>query len=536
MNTYPGANSGLGSRVVKFSCPHCGQRISTAERDVGITGECPACKRTFTVPGLGEGAVLVLAPEEVGGARRGRSRLSLALLAVLLLLAGAVAFGGKWLWQREALAEAEVAADRAMESGPAETEPAPVPEPPNPPEPAAPEAAPAPPAPPAPSPASTPGPSGEIDAGPWKVAAAALLGTAPVEAGVSLSRLLPAAARDRAAYLWLALDFDETPREADLAGFALSGAEEARRLPALEGDGTRRVLVFESSSGFVRGAGLRLAGLGEEAEIRTPDRLGMPEGMGPLVLGEVDGARLAAAAAGERLAVDLGGGERIVFCGIPPGQFAMGSPPGESGRSDDERQHTVILSERFWLARTECTQGQWEAVMGTNPSQSKGSDLPVENVSWADAAEFCRKLTERERSAGRLPEGWEFALPTEVRWEYACRAGSEGPYAGDLGAMGWYAENSGGKTHPAGGKAANAWGLCDMHGNVWEWCADWYGEYPGEVVRDPPGPPSGSIRVDRGGGWDCTAPLCRSADRSWDTPDSRIDYLGFRPAAVPAGR
>ncbi|MCW5550178.1 MAG: SUMF1/EgtB/PvdO family nonheme iron enzyme [Opitutaceae bacterium] len=207
---------------------------------------------------------------------------------------------------------------------------------------------------------------------------------------------------------------------------------------------------------------------------------------------------------------------------IPAGSFQMG------GAGNPTQQ--VTISRPFWLGKTEVTQGQWQAVMGNNPSHFKGSNLPAENVSWADAMEFCRKLTERERAAGRLPAGYVYTLPTEAQWEYACRAGTTGDYAGNLDAMGWYSGNAGGSTKPVGTKAANAWGLHDMHGNVWEWCLDWYGNYPGGSVTDPTGPASGSFRVARGGGWGSTADLCRSADRNGSPPGNRNGFLGFRPA------
>ncbi len=217
---------------------------------------------------------------------------------------------------------------------------------------------------------------------------------------------------------------------------------------------------------------------------------------------------------------------------IPPGAFQMGSA---SGGDSDERPFTrVTLTKPYWLGKTEVTQAQWTAVMGNNPSQFKGDDRPVEQVSWNDAMEFCRKLTERERAAGRLPEGYAYTLPTEAEWEYACRAGTTGDYAGNLDAMGWYGANSGSTTHPVGTKQANAWGLHDMHGNVWEWCADWYGNYPGGSVTDPTGPPSGSYRVLRGGCWFSAAVDCRSAGRSENGPGLRSLIIGFRLALVPA--
>jgi len=169
--------------------------------------------------------------------------------------------------------------------------------------------------------------------------------------------------------------------------------------------------------------------------------------------------------------------------------------------------------------------------MGSNSSRFKGGQLPVENVSWGDAMEFCRKLTERERQAGRLPSGTIYTLPTEAQWEYACRAGTTGDYAGEVDAMAWYAKNSGAATHAVGTKQANAWGLHDMHGNVWEWCADWYADkLPGGSVSDSKGPASGSFRVRRGGSWGYDAAYCRSAFRDGVSPGYRNGILGFRLA------
>ena len=217
---------------------------------------------------------------------------------------------------------------------------------------------------------------------------------------------------------------------------------------------------------------------------------------------------------------------------IRPGTFTMGS---ENGDSAEKPQTRVTLTKGYWLGKTEVTQGQYEALMGSNPANFKnaGRDAPVEQVSWDDAMQFCRKLTERERQAGRLPEGYEYTLPTEAQWEFACRAGTTGDFAGNLDAMAWYNENSGNTTHPVAQKQANAWGLYDMRGNVWEWCRDWYGSYPGGSVTDPTGPSSGSFRVDRGGSWGNVAGRCRSALRRWYAPGNRLDYLGFRLSLAP---
>jgi len=190
----------------------------------------------------------------------------------------------------------------------------------------------------------------------------------------------------------------------------------------------------------------------------------------------------------------------------------------------------VTITRPFWPGKTEVTQAQWTAVMGNNPNNFKGESLPVEQVSWTDAVAFCKKLTEREQAAGRLPEGYAYVLPTEAQWEYACRAETTGDYAGELNAMAWYDQNAGSTTHVVATKQANAWGLHDMHGNVREWCADWYGELPGGAVRDPSGAASGTIRVRRGGSWSLTADGCRSAVRGGNSPGDRNNVLGFRLA------
>lgn len=221
---------------------------------------------------------------------------------------------------------------------------------------------------------------------------------------------------------------------------------------------------------------------------------------------------------------DLG----LELIAIVPGTFQMGNP---SGIYDNERPVTrVMFTESFWLGKTEVTQAQWQAVMGSNPSYFKGADLPVERVSWRDAMEFCRRLTERERAAGRLPTGYAYTLPTEAQWEYACRAGTTGDYAGNINMMGWYNRNSGNTTQPVGRKQANAWGLHDLHGNVWEWCHDLYSSYTGGSVTDPAGRPSGTGRVCRGGAWNSPAEDCRSANRNSEVSSFRYDNLGFRLA------
>jgi len=218
---------------------------------------------------------------------------------------------------------------------------------------------------------------------------------------------------------------------------------------------------------------------------------------------------------------------------IPGGSFMMGSPRGEAGRDDDEGpQHQVTISS-FQMGKYEVTQAQWRAVAGLpkvkidlnpDPTNFKGDNLPVELVSWEEAVEFCERLS---RATGKT-----YRLPTEAEWEYACRSGTTGPYAGDLNSMAWYSSNSGDKTHEVGTKEANGFGLYDMHGNVWEWCMDWYsGNYYNQSPStDPVGPSTGSYRVLRGGSWLYGAQFCRSAYRNGNAPGFRYDYLGFRLA------
>ncbi len=217
------------------------------------------------------------------------------------------------------------------------------------------------------------------------------------------------------------------------------------------------------------------------------------------------------------------------FVWIHPGTFVMGSPSGEEGRSDRELQHTVTLSQGFWLSDHEVTQSEYLSVMGSNPSFFTGDlNRPVETVSWDDAVRYCQKLTEQERAAGLITAQEAYRLPTEAEWEYAARAGTTGVRHGELDAIAWWSGNSGGQTRPVKQKAPNAWGLYDMIGNVWEWCSDWYGVYPIGSVTDPIGPGSGTDHVDRGGGWGSGAERVRSAYRDGDDPGARMT-LGFRP-------
>lgn len=209
---------------------------------------------------------------------------------------------------------------------------------------------------------------------------------------------------------------------------------------------------------------------------------------------------------------------------IPSGTFKMGS-----NESDDEKPiHEVTITRPFYLGKYEVTQKQWQGVMGTNPSNFKGDNRPVENVSWNDVQEFIKKLNQKEG-------GNKYRLPTEAEWEYAARAGSTTKWSfGDseirLVEYAWYDTNSGGETHPVGQKKPNAWGLYDVHGNVWEWCNDWYNSsyYQNSPRNDPSGPGSGSNRVFRGGSWDYVAPNTRAADRYYADPSRRYGGVGFR--------
>lgn len=225
----------------------------------------------------------------------------------------------------------------------------------------------------------------------------------------------------------------------------------------------------------------------------------------------------------------------LALAPIPAGAFVMGSPVTEKGRDPGEGPQTkVTFAKPFWLGATEVTQRQWEALMEGNPSQFKQADNPVEKISWTEAVAFCEKLTTREKTAGRLPAGYVYALPTEAQWEHACRAGSTGEYHGKLADIAWYFKNTEGlTTKPVAQKQANAWGLFDLHGNVWEWCADCYGPYPGGSVTDPKGAAAGVLRVARGGGWGDSPVDCRAAFRIGYKPEMRGNSIGLRVALRP---
>lgn len=215
--------------------------------------------------------------------------------------------------------------------------------------------------------------------------------------------------------------------------------------------------------------------------------------------------------------------EAYKFVKIESGTFMIGSPESEKYRYSDEVQHEVTISRPFEIQTTQVTQDFWESIMGNNPSQFKGPLRPVECVSWNDAQVFIARLNEQI-------EKYLYRLPTEAEWEIACRARSKEPYWARPELISWYSDNSESQTHAVATKEPNAWGLYDMHGNVWEWCQDWYSEYSKEPVLDPIGPSSGSNRVIRGGGWYNNAKNLRSARRSNDGPANTYDVLGFRLA------
>ncbi|MDR3234124.1 MAG: SUMF1/EgtB/PvdO family nonheme iron enzyme [Planctomycetaceae bacterium] len=241
--------------------------------------------------------------------------------------------------------------------------------------------------------------------------------------------------------------------------------------------------------------------------------------------------------------VTLPNGVTLEMVSIPAGTFTMGSPENEAERRKDETAHPVKMTVPFWLGKYEVTQAQWDAVMENNPSHFKGPQLPVEMIKWSDAAAFCAKLTEREHAAGHLPADYVYTLPTEAQWEYACRAGTtttfntgdnlttaqanydgNSPYNGN--AKGEFRN----KTTEGGTFPPNAWGLCDMHGNVWEWCLDSFRPYPKDSETDPVSPLNESQHIARGGSWINQAHLCRAAFRNRLGTGFVCHHLGFRLA------
>ncbi|MFH1924649.1 MAG: SUMF1/EgtB/PvdO family nonheme iron enzyme [Planctomycetota bacterium] len=226
---------------------------------------------------------------------------------------------------------------------------------------------------------------------------------------------------------------------------------------------------------------------------------------------------------------------------IQEGLFRMGS---ENVRIGADPVHSVQITQAFWLGMYEVTQKEYEALTGTNPSRFQGDVNPVEMVSWNDAVAFCKTLTDRERNAGRLPEGYEYRLPSEAEWEYAARGGANGSdteYSGPntQEELAWHLDNYGDRTHPVAAGKQNALGLYGMSGNVWEWCLDWYDKayYESSAASDPVGPQTGSLRVCRGGLCFLTFDgFCPAACRDPDPPTNVDDFLGFRVALGPSLR
>jgi formylglycine-generating enzyme required for sulfatase activity len=281
-----------------------------------------------------------------------------------------------------------------------------------------------------------------------------------------------------------------------------------------------------------------------------PESTGQPVAAAPRAPADVP-ARKTAASPREITSPSTG----MVLVRIEPGEFMMGSSDADKDAQGDEKPlHRVRITRPFYLGKHEVTQAEYKSVMGENPSSFKGSDRnPVEQVFWLDAARFCNQLSEREGlkpfyeisgEAVKVPDwnGPGYRLPTEAEWEYACRAGTStrfcfGDDEASLGEYAWFNGNASKETHEVGQKRANGFGLHDMHGNVWEWCGDWYSAdyYKESPVNDPRGPSQATGRVVRGGSWYYGPDLVRSADRDWDPPDFRGYILGFRVARVQSG-
>ena len=234
--------------------------------------------------------------------------------------------------------------------------------------------------------------------------------------------------------------------------------------------------------------------------------------------------------AGEVKRMQLAQDVSMEFCWCPPGEFVMGSSFSEKSRGGNENQVNVKISKGFWMGRYEVTQEQWKAVMGSNPSSISGDHLPVQRVSWNEVQDFLQKLNQKLGTDSRS----KVVLPTEAQWEYGCRAGEKGSYSGgSIDDVAWYDNNSNSQPHPVGTKKSNAWGLHDMHGNVAEWCSDWYASQPQGGV-DPIGALSGSGRLYRGGCWFNDMCYCRAAGRFSGAPTDLNIALGFRVARISA--
>lgn len=208
------------------------------------------------------------------------------------------------------------------------------------------------------------------------------------------------------------------------------------------------------------------------------------------------------------------------FVTIPAGTFLMGSSEGEK---NERPPHRVTITRTFELQDTETTQSEWQAVMGSNPSQFRGDDRPVDSVSWTEAQEFIRRLNAQDN-------GYHYRLPTEAEWEYAARAGAPPDTASEVAQLGFHTGNSSLQSHPVRSMAPNAWRLFDMRGNVWEWMSDWYDGYGRATLVDPQGPSKGKLRATRGGGWHSTTDALRATFRLGVPPEFRNSALGLRLA------
>lgn len=238
--------------------------------------------------------------------------------------------------------------------------------------------------------------------------------------------------------------------------------------------------------------------------------------------------QLESGAAGRKLRMPMVGDVYMDYCYISSGSMALGSTPDNKMRSRDGQRFEVVFENHFWMARTQVTQKQYQTIMNRQPSVFSGPDHPVENVSWEDAQEFVERLNKR----AILPKRWSFSLPSEMQWEYACKAGTQSEYSGgSLDEVGWYSSNSKSKTQPVAFKKPNPWGLHDMHGNVWEWCSDWFtSQFLTET--DPGRAFMGIMKVKRGGSWGSGAEECKSSSRRGSSPTEKNSLTGFRTVII----
>ncbi len=366
--------------------------------------------------------------------------------------------------------------------------------------------------------------------------------------------------------------FDFVGRRVEVTSMAAVHAEEARRAEiarlaedaaraeaARVAEEARRAEITRLAEEVARAEAVRvaeearraeIARLAEEAALLEAERLAEEARLAGGQRAERRAARRAARAAEEAddvpqsprpemavkevegsLIIELAPELTLALIAIEPGTFGMGAAADGASADEHASQRPVTISKPFWLGRSEVTQAQWRAVMGTSPSRFVGDERrPVEMVSWDEAEEFCRRLSEKS--------GVRFRLPSEAEWEYACRAGTITRFSFDGGRdelweHAWFHDNSEGSTQPVATRLPNAWGLHDMHGNVWEWCSDWYGEAGSDPATDPTGPREGTERLLRGGSWGSYADACRAGYRNSLAPEARSEYVGFRIACAP---